>query len=150
MNFHRNHALAAAVAITLLLLPAVTVTAQAAGRPCSEATLRGNYAFTVDGQIFPPNAPARTLRGVAMARFDGKGGFTQVDHATLNGVPMWSGWRPATGTYALNSDCTGTGSILPSDGSPAIQLHMVVFDNGQQIRTIVDGNAVTSAGSRVN
>ena len=116
---------------------------------CSNRTLRGSYGFNVEGQIFPPGAPPIILRGVAMTEFDGGGNLSQVDHATFNGVPRWAGWRSAVGTYNVNPDCTGTGQIIPSDGSPALNLHLVVFDHGRQVRTIVDGNATGSLGVRV-
>jgi hypothetical protein len=117
---------------------------------CSNRTLRGDYGFSIDGQIFPPGAPAIVLRAVAMTNFDGRGGLSQVDHATFNGVPRWPGWRPAVGTYDINPDCTGTATIIPSDGSPSLNLHVVVFDRGRQVRTVVDGNATGSLGVRVN
>ena len=116
---------------------------------CSSRTLRGSYGFHIDGQIFPPGAPPLTLRAVAMTDFDGHGGLTQVDHATINGLPRWPGWRPAVGSYQVNSDCTGTAEIIPSDGSPTLRLHIVVFDRGRQVRTVVDGNATGSLGVRV-
>jgi hypothetical protein len=116
---------------------------------CSNRTLRGSYGFDVDGQILPPGAPALILRGVAMTQFDGAGNLSQVDHATLNGLPRWAGWRSAVGTYDVNPDCTGTAQIIPSDGSPVLNLHLVVFDRGRQVRTVVDGNATGSLGVRV-
>ena len=116
---------------------------------CSNRTLRGSYGFSVDGQIVPPGAPPVILRAVAMTQFDGEGTLSQVDHATLNGVPRWSGWRSAVGTYNVNPDCTGTAQIIASDGSPALNLHLVVFDHGRQVRTVVDGNATGSLGVRV-
>jgi hypothetical protein len=128
------------------------VTADDEGRAarCTNRTLRGNYGFTIDGQLLPPGAPPLILRGVAMTHFDGRGGLTQVDHATFNGVPRWPGWRTAVGSYEINPDCTGTAQIIPSDGSPLLNLHLVVFDRGRQVRTVVDGNATGSLGVRVN
>jgi hypothetical protein len=116
---------------------------------CSNRTLRGSYGFAIDGQIFPPGSAPLTLRAVAMTEFDGEGGLAQVDHATLNGVPRWEGWRPAVGGYQINPDCTGTAEIIPSDGSPTLRLHLVVSDRGRQIRAIVNGNATGSLGVRV-
>jgi len=153
MNF-RTHAIPVAVvaglALTVALTrpPAVTADEDGAVR-CSNRSLRGAYGFGVDGQIFPPGAPPLVLRAVAMTHFDGEGSLTQVDHATINGMSRWQGWRPAVGSYEVNPDCTGTGEIIPSDGSPVIRLHFVVFDRGRQVRTVVDGNATGSHGVRV-
>jgi hypothetical protein len=85
-----------------------------------------------------------------MTHFDGRGGLTQVDHTTFNGTPRWAGWRAAVGSYEINPDCTGTAQIIPADGSPTLNLHLVVFDRGRQVRTVVDGNATGSLGVRVN
>lgn len=144
-------AAAAALAAALMLTkPAAATAHEEEGVRCSNRTLRGNYGFNIDGQIFPPGAPALVLRGVAMTHFDGRGNLDQVDHTTFNGVPRWAGWRPAVGNYQINADCTGTAQIIPSDGSPTLNLHLVVFDRGRQVRTIVDGNATGSLGVRVN
>ena len=135
--------------MALSLSAPAPVTADEETAVCSNRTLRGSYGFNVDGQIFPPGAPALILRGVAMTIFDGEGGLSQVDHATANGIPRWDGWRAAVGTYQVNPDCTGTAEIIPSGGAPPLRLHLVVFDRGRQVRTVVDGNATGSHGVRV-
>ena len=115
---------------------------------CSNRTLRGDYGFDIGGQVLA-GPRAGILRGVAMTSFDGHGNLSQVDFATFNGVPGWPDWRPVTGTYALNPDCTGTAELVPNDGSPTLHLRLVVVDRGRQIRTIVVGNATGSTGIRV-
>lgn len=115
---------------------------------CSNTTLRGDYGFSVDGQIL---AGPRTglLRAVAMTHFDGDGELSQVDFATLNGIPTGSDWRPGTGTYEINADCTGTAQINFTEGSPSLHLRIVVVDDGREVRTIVEGNATASVGIKV-
>ena len=46
---------------------------------CSNATLHGDYAFTINGQVFPPGKPMITRDGVAMTHFDGNGVLSQND-----------------------------------------------------------------------
>ncbi|HET7695361.1 MAG TPA: hypothetical protein VFK57_06605 [Vicinamibacterales bacterium] len=121
-----------------------------AGAPCSDRTIRGDYGFSIDGTILAGTPNAFLLRGVAMTHFDGEGGLTQVDFTTRNGAPFSPDWRSATGTYAINPDCTGTATIVPSDGTPSVQLRLVVTDHGRQIRTVVVGNASGSVGIRAN
>jgi len=118
------------------------------GRGCSESTLRGDYGFSIDGQILA-GPKAGLLRGVAMTHFDGDGGLSQVDFTTINGVPIGTDWRPGTGSYEINADCTGKAQINFTDGSPALHLRLVVADRGDQVRTIVEGNATGSFGTRV-
>jgi hypothetical protein len=117
------------------------------GSDCSNHTLHGDYGFTIDGTILAGPAPI-LLRGVAMTHFDGHGHLTQVDFATFNGVPGWPDWRPATGTYEVNADCTGRAEIIPPTG-PSLQLRLVVFDRGNQVATVVIGNSTGSLGTRV-
>jgi hypothetical protein len=117
---------------------------------CSNRTLRGDYGFSITGTVFPPSpVPSFLIRGVAMTHFDGRGNLTQVDFATRNGVPIASDWRPATGTYEVNADCTGTAEIHPNDGSPTLHLRMVVVDGGRQIFNTVEGNATNAVGIKV-
>jgi hypothetical protein len=143
-------ALAAGLAITLALSTPRNVTADndGRGRGCSEDILHGDYGFSVAGPLLA-GPYAGVIRAVAMTHFDGDGGLSQVDFATINGVPTGTDWRPGTGTYAINANCTGTARIEFTDGSPALRLRIVVDDRGDEVRTIVEGNAVGSIGRRV-
>jgi hypothetical protein len=85
-----------------------------------------------------------------MTQFDGRGNLQQVDFTTINGVPTGTDWRPATGFYRVNADCTGTAEIVPGDGSPTLKLRLVVVRNGKEVRTVVEGNATGSIGVRVH
>ena len=154
--FFANRAATFFVGTTLMALvavvPARTAAAAAAadgsGPECSAQTLRGDYAFEIDGAILAGPATI-LLRGLAMTRFDGEGGLTQVDTATFNGAPAWPGWRAATGTYEVNADCTGSAEIVPPAPAPSLRLRLVVFDGGRRVTTIVEGNATGSRGVRV-
>jgi hypothetical protein len=115
---------------------------------CSNRTLRGDYGFDISGTILA-GPKAGLLRGVAMTHFDGDGNLSQVDFVTNNGVPGGPDWRPATGTYDLNPNCTGTAEIVFSDGSPTLHLWLVASDRGREIRTVVVGNPTGSAGTKV-
>jgi hypothetical protein len=113
---------------------------------CSNQTLRGDYAFAIDGTILTGPSPL-LLRGVAMTHFDGDGNLNQVDFVTVNGAGG-SDWRAGTGTYTVNPDCTGEAQIIP-DGAPPLNLRLVVGDRGRQVFTVVIGNSTGSAGTRV-
>ena len=116
---------------------------------CSNRTLRGNYAFNVDGTIVA--GPNRLLlRGLAMTQFDGRGNLSQVDFTTINGAPAGTDWRPGEGTYELNTDCTGTMEIIQSDGSPTLRLRLVVADHGRTVYNIVEGSSTGATGTKVH
>ena len=114
------------------------------GGRCSNRTLSGNYGFALDG-TFLPNTP---FRGVVMQHYDGNGNITQVDHLVVYGTPPPQEWTPGTGTYTVNPNCTGAASLTTPAGT--LTLHFVVVNNGKQINQVVDSNAVTAVGIRVN
>ena len=138
---------AVVAALSLTVQMGVARAADADHPECSNHSLRGDYGFAIDGSILAGPAPV-LLRGVAMTHFDGEGNLTQVDFTTRNGIPASPDWRPATGTYEVNADCTGKALIVPAVG-PAIDLRLVVFDGGRQVATVVVGNASGSLGPRV-
>jgi hypothetical protein len=87
--------------------------------------------------------------GIAKTTFDGNGNLTQVDAVSVSGnLPEI--WRPGTGAYPLNSDCTGTMTIFNKDQAP-LHLAIVVSHSGDLIHTVVTdpGFAVTSDAERV-
>jgi hypothetical protein len=132
-------------------------------RGCSDATLYGEYAFTVSGQIFLPNGTNILRDGVALTHFDGAGHLTQVDNVlsspnatVVPGAPI----DPATGfhdeehgTYTVHADCTGTFSVLfppnvSSSGTVAgakLTVLFVLSNHGRDIYTIV--TSITPPGA---
>jgi hypothetical protein len=132
-----------AAAVSLFLVGMSAAPARAQSGPCSNATLNGEYGFTITGQILAGPA-AGPLTGVAMTSFDGQGNLSQVDHVVHNGNPPKVQWRPGTGTYTVNPDCTGTAQIDLSDGSPSIHLSIVVEQRGREVRTVVDNPGIAT------
>ena len=117
---------------------------------CSNRTLRGQYGFSIEGTILAGTPNAFAVRGVSMTQFDGDGNLTQVDFTTRNGAPLTPDWRPGVGTYDINPDCTGAAQIVQSDGTPTVNLKLVVVDRGREVRTTVVGNSTSSVGIRVD
>ncbi len=145
-----------AFAIMALALVAAPLRAQD-GRVCSDQTLNGRYGFTLSG-IRPtaPGGPTVQIAGVALTTFDGNGNLTQFDNVNTTAGALPAN-RPATGTYHVEADCSGTMTINPEAAPgqptpPPVHLHIVVVDNGKEVRTaVVDpGFVITSNGRRVN
>jgi len=104
---------------------------------CSNASLKGQYGQTISGQILPGNGVVLPQNGVAMTNFDGNGKFTQVDFVVIDGSPQSSKFQTGeTGTYKVNSDCTGKARINYQNGS-WIDLELVVVNQGSEFRTVV-------------
>ena len=123
---------------------------------CNDGLIRGTYGFSVEGLKLTGPGPVGPQVGVALATYDGVGGFTQIDTVTINGTVVADFTHsPATGTYTVNSDCTGTFTINFTDGRPAVVANFVVVRNGAEIDAVVvsaGGNpgilATSSIGKR--
>jgi hypothetical protein len=106
---------------------------------CTNATLLGDYGFSVAGtrpSSSYPFAPIETVVGVAMTHFDGNGSLTQTDniHGSITGARAPD--RKGTGTYTVNPDCTGTMKLL-NQGAPPLTLRIVIVDDGNEVRAAV-------------
>ena len=131
-----------------LIAPGTSAVAQSLERHCSNRTLVGAYGFALEGEILGPGIQ---LRGVVMQRYDGRGHLTQVDHLVTSGFPPAEEWRPGSGTYTVNPDCTGVAVInVPGDPGSPVNLHFVVVRHGTEIHQVVDANAVTAIGIKVD
>jgi hypothetical protein len=114
-----------------------TVTANDDGRRgCNNRTLRGDYGILVSG--IRGAGPGRTEQfvGTALRTYDGNGGFSQVDnsHGQLTGAQRDV---PATGTYEVNADCTGT-SLIFFPGAPfPVETAFVIVDRGEEVKDAV-------------
>lgn len=135
--------------ISSLLVPICGLAQSGDNDGCSDATLHGDYAFRITGQVLPPGAAPVQREGVAMTHFDGQGNLTQVDFVMSNGVPTGGLADPLTGfhtgetgSYKVYPDCTGTAEIHfpapPNASSGAtINLMFVLSNRGRKIHTIV-------------
>ncbi len=111
--------------------------------PCSNRSLFGDYGMQVEGSFLGPNLPLRTI---VMVHFDGRGNSTSKSYVVLNGTPLTADWREDDpGTYTVNSNCTASGIF-----NGVIAAHFVVVNSGKEFRGVVDGDAITFVGSRVN
>ena len=135
--------------ISLFLLTlglAALSTSTAYARPCSNQTLKGTYANSLHGLIYPPGGSAPlVLAGVAKTTYDGNGTFTQVDAVGENGSGVTPGWRHGSGTYSVNPDCTGTSTIV-IPGLPDLHLQFVVSPSGNTLHFVVIDPGFATAG----
>ena len=77
---------------------------------CSVTTLRGDYLFTnrADSRSDRPD-PRRPAVAAGVRTFDGEGNLSQLHTFSTGGVITRR--EVLTGTYTLDSDCTGTMTI---------------------------------------
>ena len=139
------------LAVLTLLLALSVIPASANNNGCSNATLKGDYGFTISGYQPNPDGTMSPVKGVAITHFDGAGKLTQRDFVVTAGVPLpgdgdsLSGFQFSTGetgTYAINPDCTGSAEIdqnvpVPFGSTGVLKLMLVVTNGGRAIHTVV-------------
>jgi hypothetical protein len=118
---------------------------------CTDKTLRGDYGSASEGVLLnsPGRPPEAQFRGLTMTRFDGKGNLTWVEHTLINGTPLQPGWTPASGTYSINSDCTGTAVVNTPNSPVPLHLALVVVTQGKEIHSVLDSDAISSVFKKV-
>jgi hypothetical protein len=131
------------VMATVIAVPALSSAAWAGGTDdygCSNATLKGEYAFGVTSYPLP-NGPPGVVNGIKV--FDGKGDLTQRDYQGNNNAgPDFAPPGQETGTYQVNSDCTGSMVInlnapVTSGSTGVINIMFVISNGGRHIHEVV-------------
>lgn len=130
---------ASVIALVLLTLGGSgLVHAQSTSPFCTNRFITGVYGFTLEGAKLGGPGPVGPQVGVAMTQFDGYGNLTQIDTVTISGIVVADFTHtPATGTYTVNPDCTGTFNLSFTDGRPPVGVNFVVVDSGSEIDAVV-------------
>jgi hypothetical protein len=136
--------LAAAIALPALSGPARAQSTDNDG--CTNATLKGDYAFAVTGWTLSPGPLWVPNFVVGIGRFDGRGGFTQVDYLAdglrTTGQTDFAPEGQETGSYTVNPDCTGSQEINlnvggTGPGHGVIENMFVISNGGRSIHGVV-------------
>jgi len=128
--------------LTLALAASSTLTAHASA--CNNMTLKGTWANSLHGQLFLPDGSTLLFDGIVKTSYDGQGSFTQVDAVAANGA-LAPGWRPGSGTYTVNPDCTGT-STLVIPGMHDLHLQFIISQSGNTSHFVVIDPGFATAG----
>ena len=132
-----------ATAFVLSIAPGV----QAEDKGCSNATLRGTFAYTVTGVTSAPPPFGGPIAGVGKQTLDGNGHVSGTQTVSVNGNILRQTY---TGTYTVNPDCTGSITLVVNI-PPGLVTHsdFVIDDNGAEIRTVeTDGGGVITVIAR--
>ena len=125
----KTFTIAAVTALALGIAPA----AKADDKGCTNATLRGTFAYTMTGFIMAPPAFAGPFAEVGTQTFDGKGATTAAATLSQNGniIPI-----TITGTYKVNPDCTGTLTLLVAPFGVTVHNFFVIDGSGTELQAI--------------
>jgi hypothetical protein len=134
-------------AVTAFAL-AIAPSAKADDKGCTNNMLRGTFAYTSTGSAVAPPQIAGPAVEVGWQTFDGKGGTTVTATLSQNGNIVQ--FNNVTGTYTVNSDCTGTFALQVA---PNFTLHVffVIDDGGNGFQAIETepGLVITRIGRRL-
>jgi hypothetical protein len=146
-----NSQLCAGILAAAIALSPVSGPAWAGGSDdfgCSNATLKGEYAFGVTAYTPPglPNGPPSVTAGIKV--FDGQGGLTQRDYRgdslRTTGQTDFAPNGQETGTYTVNPNCTGSmvidlnvPQVPPGTSSGVLEIRFVISDGGRHIHEVV-------------
>jgi hypothetical protein len=129
-------------AIALLSLSGAARAGESDDFGCSNATLKGEYAFGVTAYTPAglPKGPPQVITGIRV--YDGNGHFKQRDYAGDSVPAQFSMPGQETGTYQVKSDCTGSDELdLNVPGSPPgtgiIKVLFVISDGGRHVHEVV-------------
>ena len=137
----KTFALAAACALALSVAPA----ARADNKGCSNATLRGAFALIGSGFIISPPVAAGPYATVLTLDFDANGGVTSaVGSSSQNGNISP---QTETGTYTVNSDCTGTYMVVITPGGFPAHYLFVIDEDGDRLEIICTDAGVAFTGT---
>ena len=135
-----------AVVFAIGLIAGIAAPAHAWDRPCSLASAAGNWSFTDQGTVV--GIGPRTAVGIFT--LDGAGNLTNgVATSSLNGSVANETF---SGTYTVNSNCTGTISVTIYSGSTelfAVTLFTSFDSDMRHIRGIFT-SAVTPGGTALS
>ncbi len=142
-----------------ITLPALSGAARAGGSDdlgCSNATLKGDYAFSV--LTIVEAAPVGPGVVVGLGTFDGKGGFKQIDFpgngATDLGLTAFRTGQ--SGSYTVNPNCTGFITIDLGATVGTVTNAFVISNAGRAVHAVIagftapDGTLVTPLQSRID
>jgi hypothetical protein len=117
-------------------------------RGCTLATLKGLYMFaqsgyvTISGSLVPQGVTGKAV-------FYGNGKFDSLAILSIGGTIIPDDAAP--GTYTLNSDCTGTVTVLMKAPTPDVHLDIFVAPDGDKFFGIQTdpGNVLSGTEQRV-
>ncbi len=131
-----------------ILATAGTLALAGTGSACSNATLKGTYAFGTVGWVISGGTTA-PVSVAGFNQFNGAGTGTGVFTANINGVVVNSN-TPSTLTYTINADCTGT--VVANSAGRLTHLNVYVSPSGQGFSVIQTdpGNIIGTTATRLS
>jgi hypothetical protein len=118
-----------------------------AAEGCGQRSLHGAYGYAFQGQVIPPGIPELDTAVAGRIVFNGNGGLSGYEWASTNGSQETVTF---TGIYSVQPDCTGTATLVNSNGRTD-HIALGVIEGGQEFNfTVTDAGVVlTGLASRL-
>ena len=115
---------------------------------CTNAGVEGHFGFEATGSFVagaPVTGPVAFIGELKLSvNATGDGVITGHVAGSEDGTIFPFAEEPVTGTYSVNSDCSGTATITP-EGLSALNFSFVVVDGGKEMLALeTDANTVVS------
>ena len=123
----------ASLTLSLGSRAAQVVHADSTPTTCDATTLNGAYGYTLSGYAYDANYNIYISAAVGRFVADGNGGVTGSDSMNFDSSIFK---RKITGTYTINSDCTGSVTLTYDDGTNKAQtVHgdIIAVNNGKEV-----------------
>jgi hypothetical protein len=135
------------LAVPALLLGLTCMAAAADNNGCSNATLKGDYAYAVNATsiTIPPVGPLAILGKITV---DGRGNFTGSANGSIAGIILTD--IPISGTYSIASDCTGTLTTTYPAFTGHFSLVLVEGVEGRSQAELLSTDAGTVGTGKIN
>ena len=127
-----RHAITSAVTILSFL---ILFSLPARAGHCSTAAAAGSYGFTLSGTLILPTGPV-PIAAVGRANLDADGSASGTEARSVGGDYADETF---TGTFNINSDCTGTATINFYESGQLVRtsvLSVVIDDDNREIRMV--------------
>jgi hypothetical protein len=124
-----------------LLSAIVALSAPPAARAndrCSTAKAAGDWGLTLTGTLLLPTGPVPAA-AVARGTFDAEGNIVSATESRNVGGGFAN--ETLTGSWTVNSDCTGTASVKAFENGQLVRtsvLAIVFVDNMREVRMVQD------------
>ena len=143
-----KHQSARTMAFTALVLAVAAVAWADGGRRCSDARVAGDWGYTKTGTLFLPTGAAVPFATMGKLTLEADGTLSGVNTGSVNGAVSND---LLSGTFQINSDCTGTATIEVYDQAGTllrtIGMALVVDDNWRELRGLVTSLVLPSGAS---
>ena len=134
------------LSLAALLAPTGSSPRALAAEGCGARSLHGAYGYAFQGQVIPPGTTEFDAAIAGRIVFDAHGGLSGYEWDSTNGVQETLTF---TGSYSVQADCTGTATLVNSNGRTD-HITLGVIEGGQEFNfTVTDpGVVITGRPSR--